>query len=137
MVLVSRKGKAIPCCFKPSEGVSCVAHGVDFTFEGTAEALEGVKIVLEKHWVIKVGVLLGPGDGDDKEVSVLKRVVRSTKDALLYETDPRHVEKLLVDMDMSDCKPMPVPGVRYDVIAGVGSKGPANVFVHRGRGRWA
>ena len=56
--------------------------------------------------------MLGPEPGDDKEVSILNRVVRWCDDCLLYEADPRHVEKLLRDAGLEKCKPMGTPGVK-------------------------
>ena len=56
--------------------------------------------------------VLGPEPTDDGEVSILNRIVRWSEDCLLYEADPRHVEKLLRDMGMEDCKPLTVPGVK-------------------------
>ena len=57
-------------------------------------------------------VTLGPEASDDKEVSILNRVVRWTKDCPLYEADPRHVEKLLREVDMGSCKEVITPGVK-------------------------
>ena len=75
--------------------MACVVHGDDFAFEGPPGALKKVAEDLRKVWIIKVRATLGPEPGDDKEVSILNRVVRWCDDCLLYEADPRHVEKLL------------------------------------------
>ena len=70
-------GIGSPCCFeRKSDGVACVVHGDDFTFEGPPEALEKVADDLRKVWMIKVRATLGPEPKDDKEVSILNRVVR-------------------------------------------------------------
>ena len=39
-------------------------------------------------------------------------MVRWTEDGILYEADPRHVEKLLRDLGMENCKPLSTPGVK-------------------------
>ena len=106
-------GRASPCCFhRDSDGVSCVVHGDDFTFEGEADALLGIPEALRNFWLIKVRGILGPDKTDDKEISILNRVVRWTEDGILYEADPRHVEKLLRDLGMENCKPLSTPGVK-------------------------
>ena len=67
---------------------------------------------MKQFWLIKVRATLGPEPSDDKEMSILNRVVRWTEDCLLYEADPRHVEKLLRDMGMEECKTLRVPGIK-------------------------
>ncbi len=54
----------------------CVVHGDDFVFEGNASQLKTVAINLAKHWIVKVRATLGPEAADDKEVSVLNRIIR-------------------------------------------------------------
>ena len=57
---------------------------------------------------------LGPGAEDDKEATVLNRVVRWTTERLEYEADPRQHEKLLRDLklDGEGVKPAASPGVK-------------------------
>ena len=106
-------GKASPCCFHRAEGdVGCVVHGDDFVFEGNADDLKAIAAGLSKHWIVKIRALMGPDAGDDKEVSVLDRIIRWESQELCYEADPRHVERLLKAMDMENCKPVTSPGVK-------------------------
>ena len=67
---------------------------------------------MRQFWIIKVRAVLGPEASDDKEVSILNRVVCWTKDCLLYEADPRHVEKPLMEADMRSCKEVITLGVK-------------------------
>ena len=46
------------------------------------------------------GSRLGPGLKDDKEISVLNRIVRWTPNGIQYEADPRQVEKLLREIEL-------------------------------------
>lgn len=62
--------------------------------------------------IVKVRATLGPGPGDDKEVSILNRIDRWCDDCLLHEADPRHVKKLLRDAGLEDCKSVTTPGVK-------------------------
>ena len=98
-------GVGSPYCFeRNSDGVAGVVHGDDFIFEGSPEALKKVAEDLRKVWIIKVRATLGPEPGDDKEVSILSRIVRWCDDCLLYEAYPRHVEKLLREARLEGCK---------------------------------
>ena len=65
-----------------------------------------------QFWIIKVRAIFGPDASDEKEVSILNRVARCTQDCLLYEADPRHVEKLLKEADMGSCKEVITLGVK-------------------------
>lgn len=93
-------------------GCRWLVHGDDFVFEKPASSFDGIIAALQSHWIIKVRAVLGPDAGDAKEVSILNRVVRWQGDTMEYEADPRHVEKLLRDMHMEDCKPLSSPGVK-------------------------
>ena len=111
--LGSVAGKASPCCFRrEKDGVSIVVHGDDFVFEGPAESFPGIVESFKKCWIVKVRAILGPDAADDKEVSILNRIVRWDEHGIDYEADPRHVEKLLRDMGMAECKPLSSPGVK-------------------------
>ena len=48
---------------------------------------------------------MGPGPDDDKEATILNRIVRWENGEISFEADPKHVEKMLKDMQLSDCKP--------------------------------
>lgn len=92
-------GRASPCCFHRSEdGVSVVVHGDDFVFEGPSSSFPKIVEALRKYWIIKIRATLGPDKKDDKEFSILNRIVRWDADGVEYEVDPRDVEKLLRDM---------------------------------------
>ena len=54
----------------------------------------------------------GPRARDDKEASILNRIVRCCDDCLLYEADHRHVEKLLREAGLEDCKSVTTLGVK-------------------------
>eukprot|EP00973_Karenia_brevis_P076822 10668793-Karenia_brevis.AAC.1 len=49
-----------------------------------------------KSWFeIKVRAVLGPEEGDDKEVTILGRSVRWTNEGIEYEADPKHRRLIL------------------------------------------
>ena len=105
-----KPGVASPCCFyRAADDVCCVVHGDDFTFEGPPDALKEVAEALRKVWLVKVRAILGPEPWGDMDVSILNRVIRWTEDALLYEADPRHVEKLLKEAGLECCNALSTP----------------------------
>ena len=61
---------------------------------------------------MRVRGVLGPDPEDDKEISILNRIVRWEKDHLRYEADPIHVEKLSRDLGMEECKSYTTPGLK-------------------------
>ena len=52
---------------------------------------------LRELWLINNKGLFGAYRTDDKDVSILSRIVRWHNDEMFYEVDPRHVGKLLKD----------------------------------------
>ena len=58
---------------------------------------------------------LGPRKADDKEGRILNRIVRWTESGLEHEGDPRHVEKLLLELGLRGSKPVCTPGVKPSV----------------------
>eukprot|EP00973_Karenia_brevis_P054552 7580723-Karenia_brevis.AAC.1 len=70
--------------------ISLVVHGDDFTFCGLSEDLKWIKGLMKSWFEIKVRATLGPEEGDDKEVTILGRLVKWTNDGIEYEADPKH-----------------------------------------------
>ena len=56
---------------------------------------------------------IGPregGGGNSKQIKILNRVVsRHDKEGLSYEADPRHVEILFKQLQLTDTKPVATP----------------------------
>ena len=53
-----------------------VVHGDDFTFTGDDASLRWVEDMMSQWHEVKVRARLGPGDQDDKEATLLGRIVR-------------------------------------------------------------
>ena len=78
-------GLATACAFFHKEkNIRMVVHGDDFIIEGAECDLRWVEATLDKV----------------------------ADDELWYETDPRHVEKMLNDMELEKCKESVVPGTQ-------------------------
>ena len=70
----------------------CSAHGDDFTVSSPCSSLDWLKAVMKNKYELTVGGRLGPGPKDNKETSVLNRIIRWTPNGIQYEADPRQVE---------------------------------------------
>ena len=75
--------------------VRAVVHGDDFVFLGPGSALGQVRRHMQKWYELKVRSMLGPEPGDDKQATILGRILRWGSTALTYEADPKHAELLI------------------------------------------
>lgn len=106
-------GRANACTFfHPHREIRIVVHGDDFVVTGGPAELEFVKDVFKRKYPTKVRGVMGPNDTDDKEVTILNRVVRWMDDGVTFEADPKHVVKMLQDMRLGECQPVLLPGSR-------------------------
>ena len=94
------------------KNIRVVVHGDDFIIEGAEYDLRWVEATLRKKYIVKMRAMLGLERTDDKVADILKRVVEWKDDELWYEADPRHVEKMLNDMELGECKESVVPGTK-------------------------
>ena len=108
-----RQGLTSPCVFHHSErNLVCAVHGDDFTTRGSKTNLGWFEQQLRDLYGLKTGGRLGPAAADDKEATVLNRVVRWTEDGITYEADPRQGERLLLEMGLEGCNSVATPGLR-------------------------
>ena len=107
-------GVASPCVFYHRErGLRAYIHGDDFVVVGMPAQLKWMQDRLEEKYELTVEVL-GPAKEQVKEVRVLNRIIRWTKEGIEYEADPRHVEIILKQMNMQDSKAVATPGAKDD-----------------------
>ena len=76
--------------------MSCVVHGEDFTIEGEDGDLNWIQKELKSWFDIKVRGRLGPEPEDDKEITILGRIVRWRSWGITYEADPKH-RRLIIE----------------------------------------
>ena len=81
--------------YHEGKDLSCVVHGDDFTFEGEAEDLKWIAEKMKEWFEVKVRGLLGPEEDDDKEVTILGRVVKWKEWGIEYQADPRHRQLIM------------------------------------------
>ena len=74
------QGKASACVFTHAErGIAVSVHGDDFTATGPKNQLDWFEAMMKSQYGRTVGGRLGPGPNDDKEATVLNRVIRWTE----------------------------------------------------------
>ena len=107
------RGVANPCFFKNKSGTTSVmVHGDDFVAVGPETEVKEVENALAHKYKIKVETL-GLGEGDKKEIRVLNRVIRMSKnDGVSLEADPRHAERVIREMGVEEAKASPIPGTK-------------------------
>ena len=97
-----RQTSASACIFRDEERLLAVSfHGGDFTASGPKSFLDLYVGEMQKWYELTIGGRLCPGANDDREATVLNRVVRWTAAGLQYEVDPRQVERLLTKVELA------------------------------------
>ena len=108
-----RQGDSSACVFvHPERGLICSVHGDDFTTVGGKANLDWFEGEMKKLYELTVGPRLGPGDEDDKEGTVLNRVIRYTTRGVEYEADPRQCEKFVGECGMAGANSVCTPGTK-------------------------
>ena len=98
-----KRGIGAPTVFhNPRTGVRVVVHGDDFTFAGVREELEKVREKMKEWYEVKDRGIMGSEEGELKEVVILGRTVRWTRDGLDYEGDPKHRQTLMKTMELDE-----------------------------------
>ena len=105
------RGKASPCLFKHAASGSMVfIHGDDFLVSGPVTHLKELKKAICDKYKAKVRATLGLEITDDKSVVMLGRIIEWKEHGVDVEADPRHVELILKEMGMEECKGSDVVG---------------------------
>ena len=95
--------------FHKEKDIRVVVRVDDFIIEGAECNLKWVEAPHRKKYIVKMRPMLGPERTDDNVVDCLNRVVVWRDEELLYEADPRHMEKMLNDIDLEERKESVVP----------------------------
>ena len=77
----------------PERDLACAVHGDDFTFSGEDKDLD---------WAESFRARLGPEEKDDKEISVLGRIVKVEDWGFSYQADPRHRRVILESFGLAE-----------------------------------
>ena len=87
----------------------CSVRG-DFTVSGPCSSLDWFEAAMKNKYKLTVGGRLGPGPNNDKEISVLNRIIRWTPNGIQYEADPRQVQKPLREIELEGANGAVTPG---------------------------
>ena len=106
-------GVASPCCFfHPGRNISLVVHGDDFTSLGVQADLDWMEKELALHFELKIRGRIGEDCSGPPHIRILNRIVTLTKDGLVYEADPRHVDLLAGSLGLTAANSVLTPGVK-------------------------
>ena len=118
-------GAASPCCFfHPTLDVNVVVHGDDFTAMGTDKDLDHYEKDLARHFEFKIRGRIGKGVDGPNNIRILNRCLKLTKDGLIYESDPRHVDLLLHAFNLVSSPGVGTPGTKEPDFEGEAIKSP-------------
>ena len=95
------KGKH-PLAYFGIRNIIVVIHGDDFTALGFDKDLDWYRAEIQRKLQTKVKGRLGPGDGDQKEMRVLNRVIEWTPNGIKYEADQRHAEIIYQELGLKE-----------------------------------
>ena len=102
-------GLANNCTFHhPSQKLYCMVHGDDFVSTGPPTSLKLLEGILNKEFKIKTNIM-GPGKDDNKEIKILNRIIRYTKNGLELEADLRHSELIISQLGLAEAKELSCP----------------------------
>ena len=114
-------GIASPCNFShEARDINLTVHGDDFLVAGSREDCNWLREKMKKKYELKFN-MLGPEGDCDKEIRILNRVIRWTKYGIEYESDQRHADTIVDELDLGNAKPVSTPGVTELKEAGNGS----------------
>ena len=109
------QGKASPCVFHhPDRGIRTYVHGDDYVSTAKPEQLQWMRTQLEKKYSVKTETL-GPGPNDKKQIKFLNRIVTwHDTEGISYEVDPRHIEIILKQLQLTEAKIVTTPGTKEE-----------------------
>ena len=124
-----KRGAFSPCVFAHrANSTAAWVHGDDFVLKVQRKRVAEVVSKIGQHLLVKVRAVLGPRGDDDKQVTILNRLITwrdqkgSVAEALEIEADPRHCQLILSQLGLNtpSSRGLGTPGVKT---AGVMSPG--------------
>ncbi len=90
-----------------------VVYGDDFTVVGSCDDIDWFEGKMQERYEITKRGRLGSDKKDEKEITLLNRVVRWVDNVgLEIEADPRQAERLVAQLGMTGANPVGTPGVK-------------------------
>ena len=98
------KGESSPFSFHHvKRNIKVVVHGDDFVSEAKKSDFLWFDAALKKHFELKTDIL-GPDNGEVRELRILNRVLRWEKDGITWEVDQRHAELVVQQLGLENAK---------------------------------
>ena len=95
------RGKSAPTVFLNSaRGVRCVVHGDDFTFLAPRKEKDNIVNSMSAWYDIKVRAVVGNELGEQKEITILNRMLRWSPGEITLEADPVHAQRIVEEMGL-------------------------------------
>ena len=98
--------------FHSVRDIKISVHGDDITSLGRKDDLLWLKKQLLTRYEIKDGGMLGPDEGDVQDAMILNRLVHYGPHETTIEADPRHVQILVKELNLTESKSAPTAGVK-------------------------
>ena len=107
-------GLSSACIFMHQElRLELGVHGDDFTVTGPQVNLKKFSDFLSTKYLVKIRGILGPAHMDDKEITLLNRVIKWGPQGISLEADPQHTELVIKDLGLdTSSKGSMVPGTK-------------------------
>ena len=93
-----------------TKGIRLLVHGDDYFSSGPTDELDWLETELENRYEIQSQRFHG-NNKEQQELKILNRIVRRTMDGFEVEADPRHVELVLVKMQLDKAQSLSTMGV--------------------------
>ena len=105
------QGMTSPCVVHHKQrNIRTYVHGDDYVSIGMEQQLEWMKKQLEQTYQIKTQ-MLGTGKHHQQELNILNRLVQwDDARGFVYETDPRHIEFSIQELQLENAKSASTPG---------------------------
>ena len=106
----SVQGASSPCVFyHPHRNIRTIVHGDDYVSVAQESDLQWLEQRLKVKYEIKTK-WLGYKQHHQREVRVRNRIITWGQHGIGYEADPRHVEVMVNDLELENCKTVTTPG---------------------------
>ena len=97
--------------YHKGKDISLTVHGDDFTFVGDDLGFNWIEALMRLWYEIKVRARLGPDESDQKEATLLGRIIRWNRWGVSCEADPKHRRMVMEALGLEETsKSLAAPG---------------------------
>ena len=108
------KGKGSACMYRhPARQIRAAVHGDDLAASCERKQAEWLKKVMADRYEVRTQTM-GADKDLSKELKMLNRSFRWSKQGIWIEADPRHVKEILKALELENCQSVSTPGSDSD-----------------------